>query len=251
MQFLKLYSLVAFFLTTTGVLAAPTTSTVSCKNFDFRESGGQSLCSPEAAYKWDGESTTVEQGHDTSSTCDHVLEISVAAQVIKTRFCPGMDNSKTLTDEEKTASLEKLKKIINAGAPPQQRNTFFFTTAAEAVKGRAVEKWVNSKGAFKAAMFVNLEKTSPNLKASYSPQKLIAVGDYLSGKTKANSVKVSNLIDNALAAEAKKGKFTLETGKSTKVTWGEFLEWYEEVVTAAEADMKAATQTSNSGQESR
>ncbi|THU83742.1 hypothetical protein K435DRAFT_807295, partial [Dendrothele bispora CBS 962.96] len=209
MQFLKLYNFVAFLLTTTGhgVLAAPTNSAVSCAGFDFREDGGRSLCSQEAAYKWDGESTTVKQGHDTSSTCDHVLEISVAVKVIKTRFCPGMDGSKTLTDQEKTSSLKKLRQIINAGVPSQQRNTFFVTTASEQVKGRAVETWLWSK-TFKATMFVNSEKTSERLDAPYSPQKLIAVGDYLS-KTEANSVKVGNLIDNALAAEAKKGKFSL------------------------------------------
>ncbi|THU79771.1 hypothetical protein K435DRAFT_860386 [Dendrothele bispora CBS 962.96] len=255
MQFLKLYNLLAFFCTTTGVLAAPTSPAVSCARFDFRADGGRTLCSQEAAYKWDGESTTVTQGYDTSgSSCDHVLEISVAREVIKTRFCPGMDGSKTLTNQEKIASLKKLRQIINAGALPQQRNTFFITTAPEQVKGRAVETWLDSI-VFKATMFVNSEKTSKRLKALYSPQKLIAVGDYLS-KTEANSLKVANLIDNALAAEAakiyvierKKCKFSLAAGKSTKDTWGAFLEWYKEVVTAAEADMNAAAQASNSGQ---
>ncbi|THU87404.1 hypothetical protein K435DRAFT_804335 [Dendrothele bispora CBS 962.96] len=154
-----------------------------------------------------------------------VLEISVAIKFIKTRFCPGMDGSKTLTNQEKMASLKKLRQIINAGAPPQQRNTFFVTTAPEQVS----------------------KETSKRLEASYSPQKLIAVGDYLF-KTEANSIKVGNLIDNALAAEAKKGKFSLAAGKSIKDTWGVFLEWYKEVVTVAEADMNAAAQASNPGQ---
>ncbi|KAJ3873291.1 hypothetical protein F5051DRAFT_432316 [Lentinula edodes] len=228
-----------------AVLAAPVT-TVLCETYDFRISGagvgGRALCSEESAYKWDGTSTSVTPEYDSAgSTCDHVLEVSIATLVIQQRFCPGMDASKTLTNEQKTTSLEKLKNIINAqGVTEAQRNTFFFTVAPEAVKGRAVEKWVQSKFAYLAKQFLQTEKTSASLKAGYSPAKIVALADYLT-KTQANSNKVANLLDNAMASEAKAGGFPLKAGTSTTIAvWKKFLAWYAEVSELASKELPPA-----------
>ncbi|KAJ3897915.1 hypothetical protein F5879DRAFT_1072181 [Lentinula edodes] len=227
-----------------AVLAAPVT-TVLCETYNFRSSGagvgGRALCSEESAYKWDGTSTSVTPEYDSGSTCDHVLEVSIATLVIQQRFCPGMDASKTLTNEQKTTSLEKLKNIINAqGVTKAQRNTFFFTVAPEAVKGRAVEKWVQSKFAYLAKQFLQTEKTSARLKAGYSPVKMVALGDYLT-KTQANSNKVANLLDNAMASEARAGGFPLKAGTSTTIAvWKKFLAWYAEVSELASKELPPA-----------
>ncbi|KAF5343803.1 hypothetical protein D9758_016216 [Tetrapyrgos nigripes] len=253
MQILKLSKFVAFSLTITGIFAG------SCETFNFRADGGRALCSRDAAYKWDGKSTSVTKEYDdhvdAKNTCDHVLQLNIAIQVIKSRFCPSLDDSR-LSNEEKTSSLEKLKNIINKGESPSERNTFFVTEDVDALKGRAVEIW-NEKNQFLPKMYLVSEKIN---KSPYSPQKLIATGDYLS-KTGANSVEVAIRLDTAMKKEAAKSRsseqkkrgFTLKTkdklGKdirSTEDTWRAFLKWYEEVVTEAEKEMNTAAQASNS-----
>ncbi|KAF5324416.1 hypothetical protein D9758_018974 [Tetrapyrgos nigripes] len=178
-------------------------------------------------------------------------------QVIRSRFCPALDRS-NLSDEQKTDSLDILKNIINEKWSPERRNTFFVTKDVEAVKARAVEKWIGNKNKFPKdtgkyspqQYFKDEHKERDNI--PYSPQKLIATGDYLS-QTEANSVKVANLLDNAMWDEAarirKSGKnnFSLTNGtKLTKDTWCEFLKWYKEVVKEAEREINEAAQDSNS-----